>query len=87
MVYTAGMDATAKPECEMCDKEIDGAVMWYAPLSHAKGEEDGMLQMSGTTSSEPIENSVPFHPKCFDTYRTGKEPPQEESKVAEPFDE
>ena len=35
-VYTAGMDATVKPKCVECEKEIDGEVVWFAPLSNAQ---------------------------------------------------
>ena len=78
-VYTAGMDATIKPECAECDKEIDGEVVWYAPFSNAQRVDGQTSQIIATASSKPLDNGLPFHPKCYE-YRTGEKWPQEENQ-------
>ena len=69
------MDATVKPECDECDKEIDGEVVWYAPFSRVERADGQTFQITAIASLKPLDG-LKFHPKCFE-FRTGEKWPLE----------
>ena len=68
--YTAGMDVTVKPECAECGEEIDGEPVWFAPFSNAQRVDEQTSQIIATASSKPLDNGLPFHPKCYENRRS-----------------
>jgi hypothetical protein len=64
-----------KPECNECDEEIDGQVVWYRPFGAMVQEDAQTWRFVGEASKQELPHSRPFHPKCF-VFRTGhKWPP------------
>lgn len=65
-----------KPECAECDEEIDGEVVWYRSFGKMMQEDSRTWRFINQASSDQMENSLPFHPKCFQK-RTGEKWPIE----------
>jgi hypothetical protein len=62
---------TARPQCSECDKQIDGELVWLRPFGNMRWVDAGTSEFVSRASNNQMENSLPFHPKCFEE-RTGR---------------
>ena len=54
-------------ECHLCERAIEGAVMWLLPFTAGDYDGPNVIQGFGAVSSEPMDGSVPCCQPCLET--------------------